>query len=59
MDPDARTESAPARAPLPPPHEKDDGLRRLLTWTIAAIVVVVVLTYFGVELAIRLFDTPQ
>lgn len=41
-----------------PPHVKDTGLRRMLTWTFVALVVSLVMAYIGVGLAIRFFDRP-
>jgi hypothetical protein len=38
--------------------ERDSGLRTLLTWTFVALVLSLILTYFGVTLAIRYFDRP-
>jgi type VI protein secretion system component VasF len=40
------------------PSSEDDGLRRMLTWTFAALVVTLVMAYIGVSLAIRFFDRP-
>ena len=37
---------------------KDDGLRRVLTWTFIALVVSLLMTLIGVTLAIRWFDRP-
>jgi hypothetical protein len=36
---------------------RDPGLRRLLTWTLIALIVSLVMTAIGVALAIRFFDT--
>jgi hypothetical protein len=40
----------------PPP--KDDGLRRVLTWTFVALVVSLLMALVGVTLAVRYFDRP-
>jgi hypothetical protein len=37
---------------------KDDGLRRVLTWTLIALVISLLMTLVGVTLAIRWFDRP-
>ncbi len=37
---------------------KDDGLRRVLTWTLIALVVSLVMAAVGVTLAVRWFDRP-
>jgi hypothetical protein len=36
--------------------EKDDGLRKLLTWTFVALIVAILMAMIGVDLAIRMFD---
>jgi hypothetical protein len=41
-----------------PPHLKDTGLRRVLTWTFVALVVSILMALVGVSLAIRWFDRP-
>jgi predicted secreted protein len=41
-----------------PAPVKDDGLRRVLTWTLIALVVSLLMTLVGVTLAIRWFDRP-
>ena len=41
------------RAPV-----KDDGLRRVLTWTLIALVVSLAMAIVGVTLAVRWFDRP-
>ena len=38
--------------------QHDPGLRKLLTWTFTALIVSLILTYFGVTLAIKYFDRP-
>jgi hypothetical protein len=38
--------------------QPDTGLRKLLTWTFVALVGSLILTYFGVTLAIKYFDRP-
>lgn len=40
------------------PPQKDDGLRRVLTWTLIALVVSLVMAVVGVTLAVRWFDRP-
>ena len=35
---------------------RDDGLRRLLTWTLIALVSAIALAVVGVQLVTRLFD---
>jgi type VI protein secretion system component VasF len=45
--PEARGSSSP-----------DNGLRRMLTWTFAALIVSLVMAYIGVTLAILFFDRP-
>ena len=40
------------------PPASDDGLRRMLTWTFAALIVSLVMAYIGVSLAIWFFDRP-
>ena len=37
---------------------KDDGLRRVLTWTLIALVVSLAMAFVGVTLAVRWFDRP-
>jgi hypothetical protein len=37
--------------------KKDDGLRKLLTWTFIAFVVAILMAIVGVNLAIRYFDS--
>ena len=37
---------------------KDDGLRRVLTWTLIALVVSLVMAAVGAMLAVRWFDRP-
>ena len=37
---------------------KDDGLRRVLTWTLIALVVSLVMAAVGATLAVRWFDRP-
>jgi hypothetical protein len=37
---------------------KDDGLRRVLTWTLIALVVSLLMAAVGVTLAVRWFDRP-
>jgi hypothetical protein len=44
------------RAPVKP--VKDDGLRRVLTWTLIALVVSLAMAIVGVTLAVRWFDRP-
>jgi hypothetical protein len=46
-----------------PGHEfqepaKDDGLRRVLTWTFIALVITLLMALVGVTLAIHYFDRP-
>jgi hypothetical protein len=41
---------------LPPPQ--DDGLRRVLTWTLVALVVSLLMAIVAVTLVIRWFDRP-
>lgn len=40
------------------PAPKDDGLRRMLTWTFVALVVSLLMALVGVTLAVRWFDRP-
>ena len=40
------------------PSPKDNGLRRMLMWTFAALLVSLLMAYIGVTLAIRYFDKP-
>ena len=40
------------------PAQKDDGLRRVLTWTFVALVVSLLMALVGVTLAVRYFDRP-
>lgn len=42
----------------PPGPSEDNGLRLILTWTFAALVVSLVMAYIGVSLAVRFFDRP-
>jgi hypothetical protein len=37
---------------------RDDGLRKILTWTFVALVISLVMTAIGVMLAIKYFDRP-
>lgn len=37
-------------------QQRDNGLRKLLTWTIIALVLSILAALFGVSLVIRLFD---
>jgi hypothetical protein len=47
------------RAPVKPVKPvKDDGLRRVLTWTLIALVVSLAMALVGVTLAVRWFDRP-
>lgn len=41
-----------------PERSKDDGLRRVLTWTLIALVISLLMALVGVTLAIRYFDRP-
>ena len=36
----------------------DNGLKRMLIWTLAALIVSLVMAFIGVTLAIRFFDRP-
>ncbi len=45
-------------APAVPPGERDDGLRRLLTWTFVALVLALGAAAAIAQLAIHMFDTP-
>jgi uncharacterized membrane protein YjfL (UPF0719 family) len=36
----------------------DNGLKRMLIWTLAALIVSLVMAFIGVTLAIRFFDGP-
>jgi hypothetical protein len=40
------------------PPSRDDGLRRVLTWTFVALVVSLLMALVGVTLAVRWFDRP-
>jgi len=42
----------------PPTVVKDTGLRLILTWTLVALVVSLLMALVGVTLAIRWFDRP-
>jgi hypothetical protein len=42
----------------PDRRAKDDGLRRVLTWTLIALVVSLVMAAVGATLAVRWFDRP-
>ena len=48
----------PSDGPGARPPVKDDGLRRVLTWTLIALVVSLVMAAVGVTLAVRWFDRP-
>lgn len=37
-------------------EEKDNGLRKILTWTFIALVLAILAAVVGVDLAIRMFD---
>lgn len=52
----AATQQEPAQEN--PPPLKDTGLRQLLTWTVIALVVALLMTYFAVTLVVRWFDSP-
>jgi hypothetical protein len=52
-----RPVSAPDERAASPRPPKDDGLRRVLTWTLVALVVTVVMAAVGAALMIRWFDT--
>jgi hypothetical protein len=39
-----------------PPAQRDDGLRKLLTWTFIALVISVVMAMIAVSLVIKVFD---
>jgi hypothetical protein len=41
-----------------PPSPKDDGLRRVLTWTFVALVVSLLMAIVGVTLVVHWFDRP-
>jgi hypothetical protein len=38
------------------PHGPDDGLRRVLTWTLIALIATLIMAGVGVTLAVRFFD---
>ncbi len=38
--------------------ERDDGLRRILIWTFAALVITLIMTYGAVKLVVYFFDRP-
>jgi hypothetical protein len=40
------------------PPQKDDGLRRVLAWTVVALVVSLLMALVGVTLAVHYFDRP-
>jgi hypothetical protein len=40
----------------PPPPPRDDGLRKILTWTFIALVLSLIAAYFAVEMVVRTFD---
>lgn len=40
------------------PAPKDTGLRQILTWTLIAFIVALLLTAAGVTLVVQLFDRP-
>jgi hypothetical protein len=42
----------------PPPVTGDTGLRRVLTWTLVALVVSILMALAGVSLVIHWFDRP-
>jgi hypothetical protein len=48
----------PAGRDSRPPRPKDDGLRRVLTWTFVALVVSLLMAFVGVTLAVHWFDRP-
>jgi hypothetical protein len=50
--------TGPPAAPDDRPPAKDDGLRRVLTWTLIALVVSLAMAIVGVTLAVRWFDRP-
>jgi hypothetical protein len=69
MTPDPRSPSAPPTPNAPPSpggsspdprHQRveDDGLRRMLIYTLVALVVSLVMALIGVTLAVRYFDRP-
>jgi hypothetical protein len=43
----------------PPNVTADTGLRRVLTWTLVALVVSILMALAGASLVIRWFDRPQ
>ena len=40
-------------------EEKDNGLRKILTWTLIALVLAILAAVVGVDLAIRMFDPER
>ena len=52
------TVTAPPDGPGDRSPVKDDGLRRVLTWTFVALVVSLLMAAVGVTLAVRWFDRP-
>jgi len=50
--------TAPPDGPGDRSPVKDDGLRRVLTWTFVALVVSLLMAAVGVTLAVRWFDRP-
>jgi hypothetical protein len=44
--------------PEPPTATGDTGLRRVLTWTLVALVLSILMAFAGVSLVIHWFDRP-
>jgi hypothetical protein len=42
----------------PNPREEDNGLRKVLTWTVIALILSLLMAFVGVSLVVRWFDRP-